>query len=757
VRLTRTKLDFLLAEAKGRPEPPPFANEDEQTSYIKHRGTKGFDELLDSAEWNDLPSLAEATPAAFLQYLWPWYVAVFSEILARSESESLDYVYAGRYVIEIELTPSERSAAREKPLMNALQIAVEELAAKVPDGFSKWAEESSHLEILAVQQLISYGFEVAADTMASRALEWLLLDSRRFQLGTRYGHRRTTIQLVRACAPHWAKEEVGRFEKAVLSYRPRVPERFKEPKLRKLFADEVRATKKDLLQAVGVERLASENRELVATEQRALGDRFDRSMSEVEGGWIGSPMDAAAMAKAKDRDILKIFREVPDNTNWDHPTHWMRGGNIQLSRAFAEFARTDPERAIRLMEHFEPLEQERAAGYALDAMADDARNDSRIIDALLELHARGFQAEEFRNTAARATEKIARRNAGISDEVIGILVDWLRLTPALAEEGAADEDIELTRSKDEDLKEGSILWGHGYPSVLPGGNFNILSALASILLNRQESDRNRYLAILNDHFSRERDPNIWRALLYRLGNAGGSTQQVVSTFLRKLFDRFPEILTTREAIILLAHAQRWDHQLVFDLISNWHKSGRPVLERAYGELVGLVATVKEKNNWAGAQHEIITSGTDDMKIGLAHTAADMWSDEKLRLSASVTLVALLKGASKDLVAAVMDVFMLTDELAPDAPTVELLRALADASTDMSAVRSHFVVERLQALLPHEAELVATIAEKLIAVWGSELGDIRTGTTDVSARTRQQLGSGLRGDARLASPSRYPNR
>jgi hypothetical protein len=268
-----------------------------------------------------------------------------------------------------------------------------------------------------------------------------------------------------------------RFEGAVLSYRPPVPEHLKRPEQRKRFSDVIRATKKDLLQAIGVERLAPENRELVATEQRALGDRFDRSIREVQSGWIGSPMQAAAMAKAKDRDILKIFSEIPDNATWDNPTHWMRGGNIQLSRAFAEFARTDPERATRIIEQFEPLQQERAAGYALDAMADDTPNDNRIIDALLDLHARGFQAQEFRDSAAHAIEKIGNTKADISDEVIGILVDWLRLTPARSEGGVEDQDIELT-SRSKDLKEGSILWGFGNVSVLPGGNFNILSALA---------------------------------------------------------------------------------------------------------------------------------------------------------------------------------------------------------------------------------------------------------------------------------------
>lgn len=727
-RVVRAKLDYLLAEAKGKSEPPPFpvnGTENEKISWeIHHAPAKEFEDLLDAMEWYDLPSLAAAEPAAFLQYLWPWYVAVFLEILARKDRGCDKYIYPGRYAVEIELTPSEDRT--EKPVTSALQIAVEEFVKKSPEEFSKWADENSNLEILAVQQLIARGYEVMAEQLASKALEWLLLDQRRFQLGTVYGLRSTTIDLVRASATHWSKEEIDTFEKAVRIYRPQASAYPKEPEQRKLFADVVRATKKDLLQAIGVERLAPENRELVAAEQRALGDRFDHLISTGQGGLIGSPMDAAAMTKAKDRDILKVFREIPDNTNWDHPTHWMRGGNIQLSRAFAEFARTDPERAIRLMEQFESHQQERAAGYALDAMADDVPNDGRIIEALLDLHARGFQSEEFKDSVARAIDKIASRKIDISDEVIGLLVDWLNIVPAEAEEGINDEDIELTsRSNDEDLRERSILWGHGNISVLPGGNFNILSALASILLNRREAGRDRYLAILDEYLSCERNPNIWKALLNRLTNAGGSTPQVLSTFLRKLFDRFPEILATREAVMFLAYAQRWDDQLVFDLISDWRKSDRAFWQRAYGELVGLVATVKAKDNWVRTRDEIIASGTDDMKIGLAHAAVNMWSDEKLRQSAGETLIALLKGACKELVAAVMDVFRVNDELPPDTLTVELLRALADPRTDMSAAPSHFVVERLQVLLPHEAELIATIAAKLVAAWRGELGDTRT--------------------------------
>ncbi|WP_299394347.1 hypothetical protein [Pelagibius sp.] len=754
-RLVRLKLDFLLAEARGKQQSPPFPTDGTEAQkaswYFEHRPTKEFDNLLEAMEWHDLSALAEAAPSVFLEYVWTWYVAVFSEILAHSEGERVGYIYPGQYVLEIDLRPSEdRPLGREKPLISALQVAVEELASDAPERFSEWVQENSQLEILIVQQLIAHGYRIAAGELTSAALEWLVRDPRRFQLGTRYGHRSTTIDLVRACAPNWSDGEVGRLEKAVLNYKPSVPEHLSDPEQRKLFADLVRATRKDLLQAIGVERLSRANRELVVIEQRALGGRFDRSISDVRGGWVGSPMEAVEMEKAKDRDVLKIFREIPDSSSWDHPTRWMEGGNVQLSRAFAEFARSDPERAIRLIEQFEPLQQERAAGYALDAMAEDAPNDSFIIDALLDLHARGFQAEEFKDSAARAIEKIANRDGGVSEEVIGILEGWLGHTSTPSEDAAGDEDIELDfRSNESGSQKESVLWGYGSTSVLPHGNFTILSALASVLLRRKELGRDRYLAILDSHLLHERDPNTWKALLYRLYNAGGSTPQGVSAFLRKMFDRFPEVLETREAITFFAYAQRWDDQLVFDLINDWPKSDQALLQQAYGELVGLIAAVNEKDNWVRARDEIIASGTNDMKAGLAHAAVNLWPDGRLRLNASEVLVALLKGASQELVAVVMDVFRVIDELTPDVSTVKLLRALADPSTDMSAAPSHFVVEQLQALLPYEAELIATIAEKLVSAWRSELGDIQTEPaaaapqlTDL-ALTLHRLGGALR--------------
>src|SRR3546814_6438897 len=71
-----------------------------------------------------------------------------------------------------------------------------------------------------------------------------------------------------------------------------------------------------------------------------------------------------------------------------------------------------------------------------------------------------------------------------------------------------------------------------------------------------------------------------------------------------------------------------------------------------------------------ARNEILASGTEGARIGLANSAVNMWSDEKLRQTSGEVLVELLKGGSKDLVAVVMDVFRVTDDLVPDTSTVE---------------------------------------------------------------------------------------
>src|SRR3546814_14647283 len=81
--LVRAKLDFLLSEARAKPEPPPFpeaGTEVEKTTwYFQHRRTKEFEELLERRDWDGLPARGEFAPAEFLSGHWHGCGEVFSE------------------------------------------------------------------------------------------------------------------------------------------------------------------------------------------------------------------------------------------------------------------------------------------------------------------------------------------------------------------------------------------------------------------------------------------------------------------------------------------------------------------------------------------------------------------------------------------------------------------------------------------------------------------------------------------------------
>jgi hypothetical protein len=143
-----------------------------------------------------------------------------------------------------------------------------------------------------------------------------------------------------------------------------------------------------------------------------------------EAQFIGSMMGAADIGRASDEDVINAFRTVPDVSEWDHPRDWMVGGNIQLSREFANFAKEDPARATRLLKALDPQNGTRAAGYALDAMSEAAAPE-QVLDLFRDVVGRSFDGEEFRGSASRAIERLVDRKVMIDDDIVAILEGWI--------------------------------------------------------------------------------------------------------------------------------------------------------------------------------------------------------------------------------------------------------------------------------------------------------------------------------------------
>jgi hypothetical protein len=202
---------------------------------------------------------------------------------------------------------------------------------------------------------------------------------------------------------------------------------------------------------------------------------------------------------------------------------------------------------------------------------------------------------------------------------------------------------------------------------------------------------------------------------------------------------------------LLAYVHWWAPELVERELLKWKAARGRTVRYGYGELVALLALLHPER-WPKDALAAIEQSTDqDARAGAAMTAVNLWSGEAHRARATDLLLRLLPDAGASEWSALFDLFRIIDELAPEASTIALLEAIADNMDKAPQFNSAFVVDRLETLLPHEAPLIARIAEGLVQKWRNELGDLRTGTAATApqlvdlAVTLHRLGPATRED------------
>ena len=737
LKLVRAKLDRDLAlaveeSARRQKEVPPAGEEDGITWRMTHSPERPLTEFVENRrDWETLGSLAETAPTATLEGLWPWFVEVLNA-LRELEGPRNDLLgYAITYHLDYRFEGDHSLGLPEPPLLGALRVAAETLAANDPEAFIAWMEANDEIDAEPAQRLFAHAMASQPERYAQRALKFMLADERRFHMGDIQDRIGTSKRLVRAISPHWSAAELDRFIVAVRAFAPARPAHVTEARSRLSFAQLVRRIHLGLLQSLPQDRVNETVRRLIDEEVRALGDRkVGATFSGVTS--VGSPMSRDAFARAADADVIHAFEELPDSTGWDHPRRFLTGGNIQLSREFAEFSKVDPQRAARLIRQFEPTFGQRAAGYAIDAMAGEAE-PSLIINLFIETVGRGFDGEEFRNSTARAIERLVRRGHPVADDVLKILEQSLEKRAAPDPDDEPDHGSDETR--DETLDDGengdgqtqSVLWEYSGFSVLPAGNYPVLEAITHILLKRPDHDR--LAKILSAHVQRSEDPEIWRALLRFFVYLQPTNKDLRGNLLKDIFGCYPSLLHTREAAEVLAHAQWWAPGVMHEFVAPWRLDDSPRLRQTYGELIALVAIVQPKLTWAlHAMRELVSNEDADARLGAAFSAVNLWKERDRRHAATELLAKLIPQADAHIWHAVFDLFRIVDELTPEPDTVRLLQTIAEHVHKAESIDATFVVERLQTLLPHEASLVAKLAQQLTSNWRNELVDLGTATS-----------------------------
>ena len=721
LRLVRARLDHELAVAEKRAD---------------ELAREALRELIEREQsWETLPTLAERAPAAFLEVLWPWFEQCLGALEDRSEQKDGSISYALAHDADFRFEQENDLDLPPPTLLDALRAAAERLAETDPDAWLDWTERIGKLDVMPAQRLIAHGFAHAPERFAAPALAFLLDDTRRYTLGSSSGLTATSARLVEAASNHWSDHEVELFEATVKGYKPLIPSGQSEAVERRSWNRIVRRVRLSLLRALPQHRLTAKARRQVEQEERIFPDlRLGARFTGVQE--IGPLMNAAAIAKAADEDVINAFRTLPDSTEWDHPRRFTAGGNIQLSRAFAEFSGTNPKRACGLLRLLEPENGTRAAGYALDAMSERAE-PSQVLELLHEVVARGFDSEEFRASASRAVTKLLNRKTRIDDRTVDLLESWLHAP--MAEEATTDqggfnagtaaaaESDDVEAEEQEYGPQRSLLWGHGGVFIVPGGEYPILEALIRIRLAR--GDHTRVDEMLFDYLDRCKDPKRWNHLLLFLPQPHSTSQDRRAALLERLFDEVTAVVESSPAARVLASAHWWNDALADSQLDRWRGSASRSARQAYGEIVAVTHLMKPTLDWPRKRLEALVGDKmlADARAGAALTCAHLWRDSSLGSRAADLLLRLMVEDDAEVWIAASEVFRLVEELVPGHATASLLSKLAENPDKVPRTNAHFVAERLGKLLPHHAELVGRVARSFVQHWRTELGDIRTST------------------------------
>jgi hypothetical protein len=516
--------------------------------------------------WEELEALAKAHPALFLRYTWPWFQQAL-EALAELKEDSDQPGFALQYGLDLRFPEEHSLGLAAPPLLASFVTAVEALASDHPAEFLEWLAVHEHESATPAQRIFAHALASQPEQFAQRAAQFLLDDTNRLHLGSIEDSSGTTKRLVKAVSPFWSIETLSTFERAVLLYSPPTPSNL-EPESRRIFLNIIRRTKLGILEALPSDRISEEVQRRIAEDRRRFPqDKVGVTYRGPE--WIGSPIAARNLALASDEDILNAFRDLPDSSGWDHPKDWSKGGNIHLAREFAEFAKAHPERAMRIIKKFEPDFGTRASGYAMSALAETV-DAAALFEMLETLDRRGFKGDEFRSGAAGAIVRLVERGASINDAILTMLEDWLKneSDSSQGDENPTDDELSSDASADDTRTQlpdrGSVLWGQGGLSVLPGGNYPILEAITRIYLQRRGYDG--LIAAYGKHLQVNENPKVWEALLRYFRYVRPANPESLAKFLSALFGRYPGLLDTHDAAFMLAHLHWQIPEAVHDVL-----------------------------------------------------------------------------------------------------------------------------------------------------------------------------------------------
>lgn len=674
--------------------------------------------------------IAAAAPLYCAVRLLPWFVGVASR-------EVGDGRPGHRYPQSISIPYDWKYDSGEGHLTQLLRRALEESAVSDPVGARTLLATVVAVEVDEVQSLVADILAANPVTFAEYALAFLLADQRRLHLGSdMFDDERGVSQmiggwsssnLIAQIIPSLSQGDVERVRDYIESWEPwkeDLQEERDPAQRRKLlrWSDERRLR---LLAELPVQVLTARRRRQVEEWKIEQPTLQAKHRGRMLARMVEPPMSHDQMAKASDDAIIKMLNAVNDHAGrHEHPKHWLKGGVTELSRAFSAFAKSFPDRALRIIPQLQSGLHEQVVGAAIRELSTIEEVSAQTLKALVwDLHARGFSSRDFCHDAASAMAELAKRMKGLEDSDIELLRSWLQRDPnVLAAE--TERHSELNRSNRErnekpDQRPEAMLFGRGGGMhFLPQRNFTLLSAIAAGYVHRDGVDCDGWLSELELHVTHPEDPEVWSAILmFRSHELWWADAARVGELIEAIWRKFPAAFEDAAVVQSLWRLRvRMCTSLQQAIVNFWLGHSDHKLRQIGGEF--SAASVIVDSAAAGGMGEIVEvvmAGSDIFaRSGVLFAAAAGWSEPDLDIrrrshSYLIAVASIVSGFEAHALSTAVD---RGERLPPDEMTRALLASVAVNIDLLKESMARLFMRSLQHLLlyPGFEMLVLEIAE-----------------------------------------------
>lgn len=678
--------------------------------------SKSIRDILETREFHDMGAIAEASPRAYIENLWPLLLEGLS--LCTFEIQSVLVGYSQTSGLPFQDFDDE-AVQYDLPLLRSIQLGIEGWAESDPASFLDFVAENAQSELLLIHKFLAAGLLRAAAHSPLRVYEYLIGDPRRMALGPYTDAHKYSVVLIEVISPMLDDNAYDSLEAILRNWRYYTAEAHKDDdadiRHRRLLSE--RKHRLRLLRALPASRRSSSMQRLVTEEERAFPGLTSKDIHFTGVQFIGSPVSAKQMSQAADADILNLFDELRDDTAWDHPRHDMKGGAIQAGRQLAELAKTDLDKVLRIVRALDPVHNEIPVSCVLRELVPAGLAVPELYALIIELEDKGFVGSGFRQDAAHAVTNAPKNEAPVPEDLINRMERWLVSIP---EESSCEIKTETKNASS------AILWGLGTMESLPGGNYPVLSALTSACLMAEPPRLDRWISILERHLKCVESPRVWEAMVpHELACLNMVERSRAETFIDQLLSKAPCIVNGRRWAHFVAHSFYWASATATQRwLMNIIEENKERLQGA-GELGVLRHALFPAETWPRELIEtFIKDPSSSAALGVAYAVAHLWHEPMARPVVHPILLHLLRSGDEDILTALTAIF-LNDGFTVDSETKELLDTLVEFPNIFKNGRAEHFSEVLANLAVSEPNRVCRVAHAILDVAADQMVNIGT--------------------------------